>query len=495
MGILRVILIMIIGINVMAMSDREVEVLLDLKGATQKLSRNILLISIDYNYDKNKIKLRNLSLEINSKIKKSKSKLAKKLWLLYFEPIKLVLNDDINENMLEKLDKANRNLYLNFKSLNKRLNKKKFRNKNLITNQILKSERVGNSFIHLYRNFKTKKSLQDIDRLIREYDKDMITFNKTHITKKWKKIKPLLKQALELKDVELAKVLKKCNILSELMRRELKNKNLSDKNEIDRVVLVNQNIIKLSNLVKKVMKDDEMHTHHINILSWQINYIENISKDLIFFSLGIESKERQKNILELAYKLRLSLSEIFYSGRDLKIFDNLAGIRESWRFFNYNVKLALEGDKKAVSYILKNNILLSNLISESIDEYQRVNFQSNPQESLVMQKVELAGKLRFLTQKMTKERFLILGRFYPEQNRDNLSKSISKFNMIIAEFNLNSKNSALELKKVKQIWQELKPFYSKENLNDEEFHIILNKNIEFMNKIDDLVIVLKKSKI
>jgi len=529
----RAVLILLIATNLMAMSDKEAGALMSLKVDTQKLTRVILLISMDYDYDKNKAKLKKFSKDLTKQVESSKSAWAKKIWAFYKEPINMTLNDDINTEMLDKLDKANMNLYRVFRSLDRKINRKKFKKQNLITNQIMISEQIANNFIYVYRDFKSMKALSVIDQLLRKYDKNKDDINETMASKKWEEIKPKLRNVWELRDLEIFTVIKLCETLSDSATKnsisskmeqnltgidnnqtiegnltdinktavqlpQMINKDINetsiDKNGTKVIKDLNKTVIIKIDKIKPKVKDNLQHGYYINLLSQQINYLQQINKHLLLLSLKKDRYRHQQAVLKLSSKFVKTLKRL----KKKDIFKNLRRIKNRWLVLNSKIRMKLRGNEKILSSIIRNSNSLSKLISKSIYEYQDRHFELKIKEALMVQRVILAGEIRSLTQKMTTQKFMILANFQSDKSKKELKKSINRFNLILNGFQKGDKSLNLKaikdefslknLIKIEKMWNRLKSFYEKEKFGDKEFNIILKENEDFMYLIDDIVI-------
>ena len=391
------IVFMLLTLNLFALSIEDAKLLLKLKVDSQKITKNILLISMDMDYDINKAKLDKTVKSLNMEIEASLNPTIKKLWQNYNEPIQLAMNDDVDVTMIKKLDIANQILYKSLKKLDPQIDKTKLFRKNMIANQVIRSERIANSFIHLYRSYKSERSIKEIDEFLTKYDevmtKEMNSFTTASI--EWQRVKPLLHQALELRDVELVKIVNECSILTNTMKKNLHLKSI----DIETKEKKDNNSTDLSTFLNSVAEKNSKKAYYINTLSKEINRVEMMTKSILLITLGIEKEVNRKKTLSLASKFDNTLTKLLNDKRDLKIQKELLSIKSNWYFFNNNIQTALKGDKNSILFVLQKNGYLSKLIQITLKKFQKRNFIQKEAECLMVQKVSLSGKLRYLTQK------------------------------------------------------------------------------------------------
>jgi methyl-accepting chemotaxis protein len=111
--------------------------------------------------------------------------------------------------------------------------------------------------------------------------------------------------------------------------------------------------------------------------------------------------------------------------------------------------------------------------------------------------VDVAGRQRMLTQKMTKEKLLIISKIDEKENKKKLKNTISVFdsslNMLIKGnpqkkiATPTDKNIKEQLKKVSSIWSKLKPIYSSDKVGKKELSTIISQNPILLKEMDKVV--------
>ena len=116
-------------------------------------------------------------------------------------------------------------------------------------------------------------------------------------------------------------------------------------------------------------------------------------------------------------------------------------------------------------------------------------------EAVREQIVDIAGRQRMLTQKMTKEKLLILADIQKAKYQKSLRESIGAFDMTLHD--LRHGNPArqipkptdaaliVQLQEVEKVWQRLKPLYEKAHPDKKELAVIVSQNpllLQEMNK-------------
>lgn len=264
----------------------------------------------------------------------------------------------------------------------------------------------------------------------------------------------------------------------------------------------------LSLLVNEFMGEEEQAKHIINLAGKQRMLTQRISKLALLDALGIEQK-RSENLLENSYKLYDKTLKGFLQGDDdlqlppaknKKIKDAIVKVEELWKPFKENVKKVLASHGKnaeALAYIIANNEELlkrsNDLVQTFKKEYATHNFLEDARKEIV----DIAGRQRMLTQKMTKEKLLTRLGIDANINREKMVTTVKLFDTSLKYLMYGNKEHYIikptnpkliaQYKKVAALWQELKPLYLKEKNSPKEMNSIIQKNPILLKEMDRAV--------
>jgi hypothetical protein len=265
----------------------------------------------------------------------------------------------------------------------------------------------------------------------------------------------------------------------------------------------------MASLVDDLMSGDNLIKKRINRSGKQRMLTQRMTKLGILISLNIDKDKNEKSLLKFANMYSDTLDEFKAGKTDLgftkeaneKINKQIIIVEKLWKDFFKNVKILAEGkDKgdKALNYLTSHNKPLLKESNTLVSLYEKSNKTQNYIEKAMVKIVNLAGRQRMLTQKMTKEKLMcVKGQ---KEYKKSLLKTIKLFDdsldslmngnpaeKIAKPSNPKIKNQLL---KVKTLWDELKPLYENWNPDAKILAIIIQKNpilLEEMNTMVTLV--------
>ena len=141
---------------------------------------------------------------------------------------------------------------------------------------------------------------------------------------------------------------------------------------------------------------------------------------------------------------------------------------------------------KALSYIVSHNEKLLKMSNHLVQLFKKSGEKQTFMEKARANIVDIAGRQRMLTQKMTKEKLLILAKVNIAENKQKLQQTVSLFDISLT--GLAQGNKALKIikpsnkKMIKQLkvvassWKRLKPLYLKNVLKKKELVSIIKGN-------------------
>ncbi|HHD75265.1 MAG TPA: hypothetical protein ENK95_00410, partial [Campylobacterales bacterium] len=152
-------------------------------------------------------------------------------------------------------------------------------------------------------------------------------------------------------------------------------------------------------------------------------------------------------------------------------------------------------DGTSFKYIMANNVELLKISNELVKRYEASNTSENYLEKSRLSVVNVAGRQRMLTQKMTKEKLLYLRG--DKEIRESLLKTVKLFDdslnaLIYGDVKQHLPKATNEkitkqLAVVDGIWKRLKPLYMKEKNSSKEMALIIAKNTVLLKEMNSMV--------
>ncbi len=535
--ILTILIVMLLPIISFALSTKELAVSINLAGKqrmlSQKMTKEAFLVKAGIDKANNLKKLQksrdlfNKTLnglikgDSDLKLKACKSKkvqnqlkVVKKIWKNFDKNIEKVLNGKANKETYKQLQLKNLTL---LKEMNLAVSMyvgeskegtfKRAQAINLSGKERMLTQKMAKDLLLISQKFNVKNNKKDLKKTSQLFEKILVGLQKGDKSlglegtklpkikkqlkvgeKLWHEIKPTFKKSIKDKR-ELHKSISKLDTLLVEMNKAVKLFEKSIKRE--------KQALKLSSLVGEFMKNKSVQNHIINLSGKQRMLTQKMTKLALLISLNVD-KDKNKKRLTKAYKLYGKSLNGFLDGDDLlglpaiknsKIAGFIKELQKEWSPFSQNIQTIIKSNKretKALSYVVKNNEKLLKMSNQLVQDFKNSQAKQTFMEKSRANIVDIAGRQRMLTQKMTKEKLLILAKVNVEKNREKLQKTINLFDsslkglmngnkdlMIIKPSN---KKIIKQLKIVKAIWRDLKPLYEKKKLKGKELTKIINEN-------------------
>ena len=534
------------------MSDKELARIIDLSGKermlTQKMSKEALLIYIGIDVDKNVKNLKNSSFKFNqilngllegnktlglvksnNKDIEKKLKEVKNLWIPFYEKIKSVYSfNGLNDKTFKYIDKNNLPL---LKKMNEVVtlytklgdgNKLKMANDiNLAGKQRMLTQMIAKDLLLYQANINPKKALS-LKNSIALFDKTLkglyngdkdLNLIGTKLPKirkqldivksKWQDTKPLISKAIKEKDNQdlTKKVIASLDNVKEEMNKAviLYTKSLNRQKQVMKLnEIINSYTIKKSN-----------RKHLINVAGKQRMLTQRLSKLAIEckFNLMSNSCKKLKTYSNLYNK---TLIGFIKGDSDLNIspvkskeaIKQIEKITTLWKKFYKNIQ-TIQKNPQSIDFILKNNNKLLDESNRLVKILRDINNSSlSFIEKAQLKIVDIAGRERMLSQKMTKE-LLESIEFNNKKAKESMNKTIELFSNSLDGL-INGSNAMglpkatnpkikKQLLKVKNIWQKIEPFYKKSNLSKKELVLLLKANPILLKEMDRGVKIIEQS--
>jgi len=521
----------------MAISEAEMRININHSGKlntrVQKCTKHIVLISLGFDKKSNlkglkksaKLFDKTIELFLNggknkfgiTKIegisKRKKLKEILKLWKTFkkkiskksFDKKSLESIDSIYSNLLKKSDNFVKSLILDCKSVTK-IKIDTATDIYEATKQRTRAEKMATLSALIYKkiNFETnKRKLKDtIDR----YDRVLngliegdsgLNLHKIKIsdikkellrTKKyWNEIKSSIDRDSFDKS-QVAEVVKNCTKLRLMMVKVVRLYPRSAKRQRKQLAL--------SNIINNIMAIESKKEHIINLSVKQAVRSQKLAKHILLIAMGVEIEKNKKGLIKSSTLFEKTLNGLINGDKELKlsptttisIKKQLEIVKSLWKPFFQNLNLVIEdsSNKKAIKYIINNNEKLLKESQKVVKMFEKDrNFTHNITDISTKQ-IKYSGKLRMYSQKLTKEKLLVLGGLDVKNNSKKLTKCINSFDKVLNGLfegddklglvATSDKNIQKQLSRVKTIWGELKPLYKNSNLSDRDLAKIIELN-------------------
>jgi hypothetical protein len=221
----------------------------------------------------------------------------------------------------------------------------------------------------------------------------------------------------------------------------------------------------------------------INLSGKQRMLTQKMSKEMLLIAKGIDVVQNKQNLEKTAALFDKTLKGLIHGDEGLKLVTNenpkivkqLEKVTKLWSGFRKNVYNVLGGDtsKAVLENIAKENLPLLKNMNRAVkmfeDDAKKLGGKSlDPGMAVTL---NLSGKQRMLTQKMTKELLLLANGIEPDKNRRNLKKTTSLFERSLKGLQVGDKDLELpgtedpdiseQLELVEELWGEYKSVLSK----------------------------------
>ncbi len=551
--------ILILFANILfAMTPKELAIAINLSGKqrmlTQKMSKESLLIylNIDKNIVKQKLKKsytlfnktlngllngdKELKLVVSKdKILEAKLKEVNRLWTPFGKHIKDIFESKslssktfnyIDKHNLILLKSMNEAVVLYTKLGTKNSSKLKMANDiNLAGKQRMLTQMISKDLLLYKANINPKRAKESLNKAVLLFTKTLkgllngykelalagtklpnIISQLEHIDKLWIETKPLIKKALNSsKDIKLTKdIIKKLDIVKFEMNIavELYTKSLNRQKQV----------MQLNSIISGFMHKKRGSKHLINLAGKQRMLTQRASK----LAIECSYKLREDSCVKLTNYMNLyekTLKGFIDGDSDLKLnrvknieslnkISELQTLLNKFRVATKKIKSSNGRDKEALEYIMSNNI---NLLKES-NNLVTIMVKNSSKNATYLEKallkiVNIAGRERMLTQKMTKE-YLQFRLLKNQSARKSLNKTTKLFedslnnlidgNKTMQIPKVTNKNIKKQLLKVQLIWEKLKPLYMKKLSKKSEL-LLLNVNPLLLKEMNKAVYMISES--
>ena len=256
-----------------------------------------------------------------------------------------------------------------------------------------------------------------------------------------------------------------------------------------------------SSLVDEFMNEESSLKKTINLAGKQRMLTQRMTKLALQIDMNIQKKENLKKLKEMAALYDSTLEDLKKT-TDKEVLKKIAQVEKAWKPFYEEVNHLIEGKKsqEALKYIVEKNEELLHLSDELVKAFEATNTSDNYLEKARLHIVNVAGRQRMLTQKMTKEKLLIAKgeKAYDAKLKETVALFDDALNLLVKgdSKKMISKPSnekiVAQLKVVSKLWSELKPLYAKKKNSPKELATIITKNPQLLKEMDSMVKMAEK---
>jgi len=243
----------------------------------------------------------------------------------------------------------------------------------------------------------------------------------------------------------------------------------------------------------------------INLSGKQRMLTQNMSKLTILINLNVKKEKNIEELKKLSSLYNTTLMAFKNGNSEMgipkatnaKVVEQILKVEKAWIIFNGHIQKMIDGKDTRASfeYIIKNNDNLLKVSNELVKRYEESNTSDNYLDKARLRVVNVAGRQRMLTQKMTKEKLL-----YYKGNQDmkaSLFKTLTLFDESLSVLingntdkmitKVTNKKIIEQLQVVNELWTKLKPMYEKEKNTTKELAFIIAKNTVLLKEMNNMV--------
>jgi len=215
----------------------------------------------------------------------------------------------------------------------------------------------------------------------------------------------------------------------------------------------------------------------INLAGKQRMLTQKMSKEALFIAKGIDVEANTENLKKTAALFDKTLKGLVDGDsslnlpktEDKEILAQLQKVADLWAPFKANVEKVAAGnaDKATLEAIAKENLPLLKNMNAAVQMYAKASGSKLAPE--MAKKINVAGKQRMLTQKMTKELLLVANGIDADANKENLKKTAALFDTTLNDLIANCKKPEIkaQFEAAKKVWGEYAPIINSADTSDE----------------------------
>ncbi len=510
---------LILSNQLFAVTSKQMGIIINLAGKqrmlTQKMSKEALLIKNNINKKENQKLLKNdiqlfdktlnglISGDTSLKLVKvddqtvqNQLQKVKSLWKPFKGHLIKVLQNKATSKDYDYISKNNvpllKNMHkavLDFVAVSKKVSKIKSTladDINIAGRQRMLTQKMAKDMLQIASKIDTKNSAKDLVETKKLFDNSLKGLRSrsklSNVSKQLSKVQTLWNKTKKYVNVKYSKDLRKVKIISSALDRI--------KVEMNKAVVMYQNSAKrqilkksLANIVSQLMMQKNLKGIVLNLSGRQRMLTQRIAKNSLLVAANIDAKFAKEDLIKSAKLYDKTLngfingdpSQKLVATKDPKIKQFLQVVKENWQpFYDSAIKFANTKDRTALKYIIAKNENMLKLSHKLVQMYKNSKTSSTISKEMA-EKVDLSGRQRMLTQKMLKEKLLIMYNIAKKSNTAKLDKDMSDFSGVLHDLIKGSKERNWspepithilnQLKVVDRLWAKFRPILLKDKLS------------------------------
>ncbi len=241
----------------------------------------------------------------------------------------------------------------------------------------------------------------------------------------------------------------------------------------------------------------------INLAGKQRMLTQKMSKEALFIAKGIDVEKNREALAKTSKLFDKTLHGLIAGDKDLnlpktenkEILAQLDKVKKLWESFKANIDKVIAGksDKATLEAIAKENLPLLKEMNKAVGMYAKAS--GSKLDPKMAKKINVAGKQRMLTQKMTKELLLIANGIDVDKNKENLKKTANLFETTLKDLINNCKHEDIkkQLGVVENLWNQYKGIIEKADTSDKALKKAEELNMPLLKEMNKAVKMIESS--
>ena len=241
----------------------------------------------------------------------------------------------------------------------------------------------------------------------------------------------------------------------------------------------------------------------INLAGKQRMLTQKMSKEALFIAKGIDVEKNKEALTKTSELFDKTLKGLISGDKDLnlpktedkEILSQLEKVKELWKSFKANIDKVISGkiDKATLEAIAKENLPLLKNMNKAVGMYAKAS--GSKLDPKIAKKINVAGKQRMLTQKMTKELLLVANGIDVDANKENLKKTANLFETTLKDLIANCKHDDIkkQLEVVAKLWGDYKVIIEKADTSDAALKKAEELNMPLLKEMNKAVKMIEAS--
>jgi len=381
---------------------------------------------------------------------------------------------------------------------------------NIAGRQRMLTQKISKDILQIASGIDIKASAEDLiksKKLFNDSLNSLIKKSKLkNITKQLKKVQAIWSKVSPHIDAKNAGNKKTVKIIADALDKTRVQMNKAVKkyeNSLKRQILAKS----LSSIVGQLIQQKNLKGLVLNLSGKQRMLTQRMTKNALLIAIGIDKANSQKDLIFCANLYNQTLNGFIKGDKALKltatknpqIQAHLKVIQTKWQPF-YKNAMSLAKNKKldqnALKYMIGKNLEMLKLSHKLVQMYKNDTTGSKISPEMA-EKVDLSGRQRMLSQKMLKEKLLIMYKINAKDNISRLAVDMKDFNIVLHDLIKGNKarnwspepisHIVEQLKIVKSLWSKFKPLLLSKDLSKKDLKNFNNLNMKLLKNMNKAV--------